>query len=125
MDNRSSQNGWLAPASRVACSTAPGLVTIMLNGEIDLLVNEALEGALATAGDAQPADVVVDLAGVTFIGSQALSFLVRLHQLTAAESRLTTLRNVPPMVRKSIVTVGLDLLFALEEGGISGPRGTE
>ncbi|MFG1925545.1 STAS domain-containing protein [Cryptosporangium sp. NPDC048952] len=119
------RNGWLAPDTRVSVTTAPGLVTIALNGEIDLLVMEALDGALATAGEAQPADVVVDLGGVTFIGSQALSFLVRLHHLTAENSRLTTLRNAPPMVRKAMVTVGLDLLFALEEGGISGPRGSE
>lgn len=125
MDNRSTHNGWLAPDSRVTCTTAPGLVTITLNGEIDLLVIESLESALTAAGEAQPADVVVDMGGVTFIGSQALSFLVRLHHLTAEESRLTTLRNVPPLVRKAMVTVGLDLLFALDEGGISSPHGNE
>lgn len=125
MDNRSPQHGWPNPASRVTCSSAPGLVTITLNGEIDLLESEALDSALATAAAAQPVDVVVDLAGVTFISSQALSFLVRLHHLTGEEGRLTTLRNVPPMVRRAMVTVGLDLLFALEVGGISSPRGTE
>lgn len=125
MDNRTSPNVWPAPGARVTCSSAPGLVTIVLTGEIDLLVMDALEEALVTAGKAQPADVVVDLGGVTFVGSQALSFLVRLHHLTAGESRLTTLRDVPPMVRKAMITVGLDLLFALHEDGISGPRGIE
>ena len=122
MDNRTSRNGWHAPEARVRCAVAPGLVTITLNGEIDLLVIESLDQALATVGEAQPADAVVDLGGVTFIGSQALSFLVRLHHLTSEQGRLTTLHNVPPMVRKAMVTVGLDLLFALEEGGISGQR---
>ena len=50
MDNRTSHNGWLAPDTRVACTTAPGLVTITLNGEIDLLVMESLDNALTTAG---------------------------------------------------------------------------
>jgi len=130
MENRSPQNslsttGRMSPQGRVACTTSPGLVTITLDGEIDLLVTEALDGALATAADARPADVAVDLGGVTFIGSQALSFLVRLHHLTAEDGRLTTLHHVPPMVRKAMVTVGLDLLFPLEESGISGPRGIE
>ncbi|SHN42692.1 STAS domain-containing protein [Cryptosporangium aurantiacum] len=114
MENRSTHNGWPGSPSRVTCSTAPGLVTITLSGEIDLLAADALEAALATAADAQPSDVVVDLTGVTFIGSQALSFLVRLHHLTAEEGRLTTLQRVPPLVRKAMVTVGLDLLFALD-----------
>jgi anti-anti-sigma factor len=91
------------------------VVTLTLAGEIDLLANDSLEEALATATKAQPADISVDLGGVTFIGSQALSFLVRLHQLTADNARLTTLHNVPKSVRKAMVTVGLDLLFALEE----------
>ncbi|MFI5953365.1 STAS domain-containing protein [Cryptosporangium sp. NPDC051539] len=112
MENRS---GWLNPQSRVNTAVTGGLVTITLSGEIDLLVADLLEGALGTAAEAQPSDVVVDLGGVTFIGSQALSFLVRLHHLTAEQSRLTTLQRVPPMVRKAMVTVGLDLLFALEE----------
>jgi len=88
---------------------------VALSGEIDLLATEALEAAMVTVAEAQPADVCVDLGAVTFIGSQALSFLVRLHHLTADHARLTTLHRVPPMVRKAMVTVGLDLLFALEE----------
>jgi anti-anti-sigma factor len=111
--------GWPAPPSRVGCAVVGGVVTITLDGEIDMLAHEALEGALVTASEAQPADVTVDLKAVTFIGSQALSFLVRLHHLTAEHARLTTLHNVPSMVRKAMVTVGLDLLFALEE-----PSGT-
>ncbi|TQS44462.1 STAS domain-containing protein [Cryptosporangium phraense] len=113
MESRS--NGWLSPQSRVSTTVTGGLVTVTLGGEIDLLVVDLLEAALGTATDAQPADVVIDLGAVTFIGSQALSFLVRMHHLTAEEGRLTTLQRVPPMVRKAMVTVGLDLLFALEE----------
>ncbi|GAA3387579.1 STAS domain-containing protein [Cryptosporangium minutisporangium] len=108
------KNGWPASQSRVTCTVAPGLVTITLTGEIDLLVNEALESALTTATEAQPSDVVVDLGGVTFIGSQALSFLVRLHHVAAEQGRMTTLQQVPSMVRKAMMTVGLDLLFALD-----------
>ena len=107
--------GWPEPQNRVTCKATDGVVTITLNGEIDLLANEALEAAMVVATEAQPADVAMDLAGVTFIGSQALSFLVRLHHLTADNSRLTTLHGVPNMVRKAMVTVGLDLLFALED----------
>jgi anti-anti-sigma factor len=115
MESNSPRAGWPAPQGQVGCTAAGGVVTITLAGEIDLLTNDALEAALATAAEAQPADISIDLAGVTFIGSQALSFLVRLHHLTAENNRLTTLHSVPKPVRKAMVTVGLDLLFALEE----------
>lgn len=107
--------GWAAPPGRVTCTTSGSVVMITLTGEIDLLVNDDLAAAMATAAAAQPADVAVDLDAVTFIGSQALGFLVQLHHLTAEQSRLTTLHRVPKPVRKAMVTVGLDLVFALEE----------
>ena len=106
---------WPASRNRVTCTTAGGVVSLTLSGEIDLLLNDALNDALATATAAQPADISIDLAEVTFIGSQALGFLVRLHHLTAEQGRLTTLHNVPKVVRKAMVTVGLDLLFALDD----------
>ena len=115
MRAQSPHAGWPAPPGRVSCTASGSVVMITLSGEIDLLVNDDLEAAMATAAAAQPADVAVDLAAVTFIGSQALSFLVRLHHLTADQSRLTTLHRVPKAVRKAMVTVGLDLVFALEE----------
>jgi anti-anti-sigma factor len=115
MQSQPPRGGWPEPQSRVSCTATNGVVMITLNGEIDLLASEALEAAMVVATEAQPADVAVDLAAVTFIGSQALSFLVRLHHLTADNSRLTTLHKVPNMVRKAMVTVGLDLLFALED----------
>jgi anti-anti-sigma factor len=111
MREPSPRSSWPAPAHRVETVTDAAGVSITLSGEIDMLAQASLEEAAQTAIARQPADVVVDLGGVTFLGSQALSFLVRLHQATAGQGAATILRRVPRSVRTSMVTVGLDTLF--------------
>jgi stage II sporulation protein AA (anti-sigma F factor antagonist) len=59
--------------------TANGRAIVFVSGEIDMLVEERLAGALEAAQYAV-ADVTVDLTKVTFMDSSGLNVLVRAYQ---------------------------------------------
>ena len=90
-------------------NTVDGSSVVTASGEIDLSTAAAFEAQLAGAVEDTTRGVVVDLSGVTFMDSTALSALVhcferqraRLERLTlvSADSRVTTLLEVTRLDR--------------------------
>lgn len=84
-------------------------MVILVTGELDLSTAPRLGDALERAlNDGRR--VVVDLAGVTFMDSQGLNTLARIHQ-RCPQLRL---RGAPPTVRSLLAVTGLDQVFSIE-----------
>ena len=86
--------------------------TVLLNGEIDLAVRDALRAALDEAscsGDR----LVVDMAGVTFIDSSGLHELMNASRSLNGAAPLV-LDRVPPRVVRLCGIVGMDRLPSIE-----------
>ena len=101
----------LLPRAAFDVSERDGHVVLRVSGEIDLAAKSLFEECLAGLIEANHADVVVDLADVTFIDSSSISVLLfARRQLTAAGRRLLIAR---PSVRVSRVLelTGVDAVF--------------
>ena len=87
---------------------------LVLAGDIDVDSADAkfldlLEQAVRVGPDL-PAEVEIDCAGVTFLGSAGLAMLVKLRSRLG---RRLALVRVPPTVRDAFEITGLDQLFDL------------
>jgi anti-sigma B factor antagonist len=90
-------------------------VRLALAGEIDMRCREELTAVLDDLSAQPPADVTADLARVTFISSEGLAFLVRLHQQVAGVRRRLSVLDPPPDVRRVFELTDLDQLFTIVE----------
>ena len=99
-------------------STAPG--TVRPQGEIDMataaMFSEALEEA-ASSGE----QLVVDMAGVTFIDSSGLHVLMKAAVSLNGRAPLV-LSNVPPPLGRLLTIVGMDALPSIEVRAEEGSR---
>jgi anti-sigma B factor antagonist len=95
---------------------ADGVLTLVLRGEIDISaasdVSVAGEQILAEA----PAQLVVDLSGVTFLDSAGVGAIVALHNATTGANTAhgplqLLLREGPPNVMRVLEIVGLSDAF--------------
>ncbi len=90
----------------------PSVVVVRPVGDVDTATVGQLRTAVdeGVAGGAQ--HVVLDLAGVAFLGSAGLALLI--EQREAAELRAGSLRlaSVPRTVARPLAMTGLDELFA-------------
>ena len=85
-------------------------------GELDVSTAPVLAAAL----DPLPAgngDVVLDLGGVEFIDSSALSVLVRVHQAADATDRRVRITHPTVAVRRLLELTALDAMFGLDADG--------
>ena len=70
-------------------------------------------------------DVRVDLAAVTFIGTNGLSFLARLQQQVTGAGHMLTAVNPSPAVRRGLELVTLDrVITVIGPGGRPQPADT-
>jgi anti-sigma B factor antagonist len=69
----------VACSCELAIESGPGgdIVVVRVAGEIDLLSLHVLRDALSAAADRNPADLVVDLAGVAFCCAQGFALLAQ------------------------------------------------
>jgi anti-sigma B factor antagonist len=85
-----------------------GLGLVELTGEVDIYTAPRFKEDLVAVIDDEAVDVIVDLAGVTFIDSTALGVLIsgvkRLHEV---DGRLLIVATTRPVVRILAIT-GLD-----------------
>jgi anti-anti-sigma factor len=58
-----------------------------VEGELDLSTCEELEGAIREAEESNPATLVLDLSGVTFLDSMGLGTLVKAHERARLQGR--------------------------------------
>lgn len=86
-------------------------------GEVDLLSVEVLDDALADALARQPALLVIDLTGVSFLASVGMSVLLKAHRATGDATRL---RVVAP--ERSTVGRALELTGLTEALAVAGTR---
>lgn len=80
-------------------------VVVEVVGEVDLLTAPRLHGAVMTALASRPRMVVIDLLGVSFLGSSGLAVLVEVHQQATGErTQLRVVAEGPATLRPLQVT---------------------
>ncbi len=92
-----------------------GVLTLALEGEVDLASVNDLDEALATALARDNPIVVIDLDGVTFMDSTGLHFLVRLRNRVKESSRQLLLARASRFVQRLLQTSGLSDSFEYME----------
>lgn len=98
-------------------------VVVTASGELDLLTASRLSTQLelAEAIVVPPAPVVLDLTGITFMGSAGLSVLLVHHErCTALGSRLEVVPGGRAVTRPLEMT-GLDQVLAVPSDFVGGP----
>ena len=104
---------------------AGGQAVVTLRGELDLASTPALASHLTAAVACGPS-VIVDLAGLEYIGYSGLGVLVRIGKWLRAGGGDLTLAAPQPQVRKILVVTGLIDVFAVHpsvEAAAGGARG--
>lgn len=99
-------------------------VVVRAGGELDLLTAPRLSTQLdlAEAIVVPPAPVVLDLTGLTFLGSAGLSVLVaHAERCAALGSRLAVLSDDNAVVNRPLEMTGLDKLLAVNPRFVGGP----
>jgi anti-sigma B factor antagonist len=84
-----------------------------LEGEIDLHVSTGVAASLMTIIAEQPARVVVDLAGVSYIDSSGLAVLIQAMQNVEDYGGTFTLAGANDNVRSILETARLDQVFLI------------
>jgi len=85
-------------------------VLITLLGELDLASTAELTAAFDEVVGGEK-DIVVEMAGLTFIDSTGMAVLVRARRSAEQAGRSVTLRRVQPNVAKTLALAGLDKVF--------------
>lgn len=98
------------PIGGIEVVELPDVTVTRLWGEIDEALREDASDALSRALT-RAVPVVVDAAGVTFIDSAGVAFLVQFCRIGREEGIAVTLRHPAPTVRDVIGLLGLDNLF--------------
>jgi anti-sigma B factor antagonist len=84
--------------------------TLTLSGELDISSLPTLRSCINTLDD-HCRVVTLDLAGLTFLDSTGIGFLVRLHQAFVPEFRDLLLKNATDQVRHVLEIAGAAELF--------------
>lgn len=92
-----------------------GRTLVTLTGELDGVSVPPLQDRLAYLADDQLAgDLVVDISGVTFLDSTALTLLILLHNRLASTGHQLTVTGPSPMARRVVEITKLDELLHIE-----------
>lgn len=87
--------------------------TIVISGELDLATSRQLTSSFEAVVDGRAGDVVVDLSGVTFLDSTALTVLITLRQQLDALGRRLVLDRPSAVVVRVLTISGLLEAFAV------------
>jgi len=85
-----------------------------LEGEIDLHISPRVERSLASMIKKRPAQVVVDLSGVTFIDSSGLAVLIRAMQDVQMYGGKLSLCGINADLRSIFEMARLDQVFLID-----------
>jgi anti-anti-sigma factor len=101
----------------VEVGTRDGAVVVSVRGELDLATVPVLRERLDSLGDVAtaPSRVVIDLTGVTFIGSAGLALLVEQHAKCAERNVVLVVVASGSVVPRAIQVTALDQVFAVHE----------
>jgi len=92
---------------------SPGLEVLTIRGELDISTSSRLHQELADLLDAGTERVEIDLSGVVFMDSSALSALVGAHDRANGRSQHLALVSPSPACTKVLGITGLDRIFEL------------
>ncbi len=92
---------------------SPELGILTVRGELDISTSSRLQHELNDLIDAGTSQVEIDLSGVVFMDSSALSALVAAHDRAVRQSQRLTLASPSPACSKVLGITGLDQLFEL------------
>jgi len=92
---------------------SPDLGILTVRGELDIATSGTLHEELNDLLDAAPQRVEVDLSGVVFMDSSALSVLVGAHERARKQHQHLALVRPSPACRKVLGITGLDQVFDL------------
>ena len=94
-------------------SPNPALGVLTVRGELDISTSGRLHQELKALLDAGTEQVEIDLSGVVFMDSSALSALVGAHDRASRQSQHLTLASPSPACAKVLGITGLDRIFDL------------
>jgi anti-anti-sigma factor len=97
----------------VSVRHAGGQAVVTLRGELDLASTPALAGHLTAAVAAGGPSVIVDLAGLEYVGYSGLGVLVRVGKWLRESGGDLALAAPQPQVRKILLVTGLIDVFAV------------
>jgi len=92
--------------------TPAGVEVVAPRGEIDISNVEIMDQVLGEVVEQQPRCLVVDLSGVTYMDSAAISSLLRAGQKAAQKQARLVLVGGSPFTRRLIRMTGIDRLYA-------------
>jgi anti-sigma B factor antagonist len=98
-----------------------GRQVVRIGGEIDMLTAPRLRDALSPVVTVPGADVVLDLDGVTFLGSNGLGVLVELSQQAEAVGTKFRLVCANRTVSRPLTLTGLDQVLDFYESATDLP----
>jgi anti-anti-sigma factor len=97
----------------VRCVHASGELVIHLTGEVDMNSWSQLDKAFEAVVAAGPCPVTVDLSAATFVDSNTLGFLARLHEQVTATGHPLVLSSPTRIVARAIEVTGLDQVLTI------------
>jgi len=86
-------------------------VRVTARGDVDVESVKAFHDGLRTAVARGPAAVSIDLAQVTFLGSEGIRTLVLLYESASAQGTRVTVSDASPIVRRVLTLTESDWLF--------------
>ncbi|MDT4976743.1 MAG: hypothetical protein QOG98_2501 [Pseudonocardiales bacterium] len=97
-------------------STRGGVSQLALAGDVDIACADELTArAMDAINTASAETLVLDLAQVTFMDSNGIGTLFRIHTACAESGKQMVLRAVPRYVRDVLKITGLDLVISIED----------
>lgn len=88
---------------------------VHVRGEVDLLTASTLRATMNALVDQGRIDIVLDLAGLTFMDASGLGVIADLSARLALSSRLLTVRSTPTMTRQILEITQVDELVRFDE----------
>jgi anti-sigma B factor antagonist len=86
---------------------------LTVTGDINMTTSPRMRAALIQAASEQPARLVVDLGGVTYIDSSGIATLVEALQRARREGRQLVLRGLRESIRAVFRLARLDEVFTI------------
>lgn len=95
-------------------------VVLKLQGELDMASAPGLGRALATALDAAPAMLTLDLAGLTFLDSTGLRVLITASRRASGQGCTFVIRSPNRSVLRTLQLTGVEKLMVVEPPPATG-----
>lgn len=97
-------------------TTDDGVVTVALDGELDIASAPLLDAALADVERGGERTLLLDLARVRFMDSTGLRTLLSARRRAEAAGRSLRLANLPPDVERVFEVTGVGRIFDIAPG---------